>query len=152
MINLENMYPASINSISTTITGAIGTADTVIFVLDDSRIPEPPNLLVLGENSTQAETVKLTAKDGNKLTVIRGFQSAARAWNEGTTIARNFTAYDHDAFAGNIRTLAAEQEAHKIAAMPHFFTGENETLYNWGFRIDSEGSLIFVYEEVNTNA
>ena len=92
MINLEDMYPAAINSISTTITGAIGAADTVIFVLDDSRIPEPPNLLVLGENSTQAETVRLTAKDGNKLTVIRGFQNTARAWNEGTTIARNFTA------------------------------------------------------------
>jgi len=152
LINLEDMYPAAINSISTTITGAIGAADTVIFVLDDSRIPEPPNLLVLGENSTQAETVRLTAKDGNKLTVIRGFQNTARAWNEGTTIARNFTAYDHDAFAGNIRTLAAEQESHKTAEMPHFFVGEDETLYNWGLRVDSEGSLIFVYDEVITNA
>jgi len=49
--------------------------------------------------------VKLTAKDGNKLTVIRGFQGAAKAWEAGTTISRNFTAYDHDAFAANINTL-----------------------------------------------
>ena len=152
MINLEEMYPAKINSIPTTITGAISAADTVIFVLDDSRIPDPPNLLVLGDNSMQAETVNLTAKDGNRLTVIRGFQNAARAWSEGTTIARNFTAYDHDAFADNIRTLAASQEAHETAEMPHFFTGEDNMMYNWGFRVDADGSLIFMYNEVDTNA
>ena len=152
MINLDEMYPAKINSIPTTITGAIGATDTELFVLDDSRIPEPPNLLVLGDNSMQAETVKLTAKDGNRLTVVRGFQNAARAWNEGTTIARNFTAYDHDTFADNIRTLASEQEAHETAEMPHFFIGEDETLYNWGFRVDADGSLIFMYNEVDTNA
>ena len=152
MINLAEMYPASVNSISTTITGAISAADTTLFVLDDSRIPEPLTLLVLGENSTQAETVKLTAKDGNRLTVVRGFQNAARAWNEGTTIARNFTAYDHDAFKDNITTLAAAQETHEIADMPHFFAGSNQTLYNWGFRVDTDGSLIFKYNEVVSNA
>jgi len=146
------MYPASVNSISTTITGAVSATTTEIFVLDDSRIPDPPNLLVLGENSTQAETVKLTAKEGNRLTVIRGFQNAARAWNEGTTIARNFTAYDHDAFKDNIRTLAVAQEAHEIAEMPHFFIGEDDVLYNWGFRVDADGSLIFMYNGVNLNA
>ena len=146
------MYPAKINSIPTTITGAISATDTEIFVLDDSRIPDPPNLLVLGENSMQAETVKLISKDGNRLTVARGFQNAARAWNEGTTIARNFTAYDHDAFADNIRTLASAQEAHVIADMPHFFVGEDETMYNWGFRVDADGSLIFMYNGVDTNA
>ncbi|MCL2462738.1 MAG: hypothetical protein FWF44_08745, partial [Defluviitaleaceae bacterium] len=94
------------------------------------------------------ETVLLTAKDGNRLTVVRGFQSAARAWNDGTTIARNFTAYDHDAFAENIRTVAGEQEAHAVDDFPHIFFGEDETMYKWGFRVGTDGSLIFQYAEV----
>ena len=149
MINLEEMYPAKINSIPTTITGAISSTDTTIFVLDDSRIPEPPNLLVLGENSMQAETVKLVVKSGNMLTVERGFQSAARAWDASTTIARNFTAYDHDTFADNISALEAGQQEHETGEMPHVFLGEDETMYRYGFRTDSEGSLIFMYEEAD---
>ena len=99
------MFPADINSVATALSGAIGVSDTILYVLDDSRIPEPPNLLVLGENSTQAETIKLIAKDGMMLTVERGFQGTSRSWNAGTTIARNFTAYDHDTFKGNIEIL-----------------------------------------------
>ena len=148
MIELQEMFPAKINSIPTTITGAITATDTTIFVLDDSRIPDPPNLLVLGDNSMNAETVKLTAKSGNELTVTRGLQNAARAWNEGTTIARNFTAYDHDTFADNIGITAAAQDAHAVDEMPHVFFGQDETMYQWGFRVDTDGSLVFMYQEV----
>lgn len=147
MINLEVMYPAQINSVPTTLTGAISATDTQLFVLDDSRIPEPPMLLVLGDSSMQAETVRLTAKNGNRLTVIRGFQNAARAWNDGTTIARNFTAYDHDTFRENISITAAAQDYHELDVLPHISFGEDETMYKWGFRVDTDGSLIFVYEE-----
>jgi len=148
MIDLQKMYPAKINSIPTTITGAIGATDTTIFVLDDSRIPDAPNLLVMGDNSMNAETVLMTAHTGNQLTVVRGFQNTARAWSEGTTIARNFTAYDHDTFAENIETVAEAQGNHEVDSMPHVFFGEDETMYKWSFRVDGEGSLIFVYEEV----
>ena len=147
MINLDTMYPASINSIPTTITGAISASDTTIYVLDDSRIPAAPNLLVLGDSSMNAETVLMTAHSGNTLTVVRGFQGAARAWDAGTTIARNFAAYDQDAFIDNITNLAAAQEGHEISDMPHFFLGEDEVLYNWGLRVDLDGNLVFVYEE-----
>jgi hypothetical protein len=132
-----------VNSVATALTGAIGASDTTLFVLDDSRIPDPPNLLVIGENSALAETVKLVAKDGNQLTVERAFQGAARAWNAGTSVSRNFTAYDHDAFKANVETLSTEQSAHETAELPHV-TGDGA--FDYGFRV-SGGNLVFMYKE-----
>lgn len=137
------MYKAAVNSIATTITGSIGAADTVFYVLDDSRVPDPPNLLVIGDNSSNAETVMLTAKDGNKLTVTRGFQGAARAWEAGTTVSRNSTAYDHDSFMDNIQSLNMAQATYEAASMPHT---TSDGVFDYGFRVDG-GNLIFVYEE-----
>jgi hypothetical protein len=137
------MYPALVNSVATALTGAISAGDTVFFVLDDSRIPDPSNLLVIGENSALAETVKLVAKNGNQLTVQRGFQGAARTWSAGTSVSRNFTAYDHDAFKANITELAEGQEAHETAALPHV-TGDGA--FDYGFRVDG-GNLVFMYRE-----
>ena len=99
------MYPAITNSIETTITAAIDAAATTIIVADATNIPAAPNLLVLGGNTLIAETVLMTAKNGTTLTVTRGVQGAARAWDIDTKIARNFTAYDHDAFVNNINEL-----------------------------------------------
>ena len=138
------MYPALVNSVATALTGAISAGDTVFFVLDDSRIPDPPNLLVIGENSALAETVKLVAKNGNQLTVQRGFQGAARAWSAGTSVSRNFTAYDHDAFKANITELAERLETHETAVLPHV-TGDGA--FDYGFKVGSDGSLIFMYRE-----
>jgi hypothetical protein len=140
---MREMYPALVNSIATALTGAIGVSDTVFFVLDDSRIPDPPNLLVIGENSALAETVKLLEKNGNQLTVQRAFQGSARAWNAGTTISRNFTAYDHDAFKANVEALADGQESHVKAALPHV-TGDGE--FDYGFKVDG-GNLLFMYKK-----
>jgi hypothetical protein len=137
------MYPALVNSVATALTGAISASDTTFYVLDDSRIPDPPNLLVIGENSALAETVKFVAKDGNKLTVQRGFQGSARAWSAGTSISRNFTAYDHDAFKANVETLKAGQETHETAALPHI-TGDGA--FDYGFRVNG-GNLVFMYRE-----
>ena len=106
-------------------------------------------MLVIGDNSTQAETALLTAKDGNRLTVVRGFQSAARAWVSGTTIARNFAAYDHDTFIDNITTLEGMQTAHELDELPHILYDEHENMYKWGFRVDTDGSLVFMYEEAD---
>ena len=55
------MYDGVVNSIETVTTGAINATDTIINVLDETRIPEAPNILVLGSGAS-AETVKLTAK------------------------------------------------------------------------------------------
>jgi hypothetical protein len=88
--------------------------------------------------------VKLVAKNGNQLTVQRGFQGQARAWSAGTSVSRNFTAYDHDAFKANVEALNEAQSEHETAELPHV-TGDGA--YNYGFRVDDDGSLIFMYEE-----
>ena len=141
---MKEMYPAVVNSVATAITGNISATDTSFNILDDSRIPEPPNLLVLGEASAQAETVKLITKNGNTLIVQRGFQGVARAWSAGTTIARNFTAYDHDTFVENLKEADKNQTLHQTAALPHV-TGDGA--FSYGFRVDNDNNLIFMYEE-----
>lgn len=98
------MYKGVANSPETTITNNINESDTLIYVLDETRVPEPPNLMVLG-TGTSAETIKVISIDGNALTVERGFQGVPRSWNAGTVIARNFTEYDYNALKENIETL-----------------------------------------------
>ena len=106
MSQLETMYPAQANSPETTLTGAIAADATEIPVLDGSFLPDAPNILTIGADSTTAETVLMTAKSGNTLTVVRGYNgTTARAWIRGDTIGRYFTAADHTALMQNINAL-----------------------------------------------
>jgi len=106
----KDMYKGLVNSPETTITNNIGTTDTIIYVLDPARVPaDLPNLMVLG-TGTNAETVKVTAIDGNALTVERGFQGVAKDWLAGTIIARNFTEYDYSALVDNVDELELTKE------------------------------------------
>ena len=98
------MFKGVANSPETTITNNISNSDTLIYVLDETRIPEPPNLMVLG-TGVGAETIKVLSIDGNAITVERGFQGIPRAWNAGTIIARNFTEYDYNTLVENVKTL-----------------------------------------------
>ena len=99
------MFKGVANSPETTITNDINNTDTIIYVLDETRIPEDlPNLMVLG-TGVSAETVKVVSIEGNAITVERGFQGIPRAWNAGTIIARNFTEYDYNALVENVKTL-----------------------------------------------
>jgi hypothetical protein len=134
------MYPAMVNSEPTTLTGALSATDTTLHVALASAIPDAPNLLVIGADTANPETVKLTSKTGTVLTVIRGFQATARAWGAGSLIARNFTAYDHDTFIENV----TKNNAHRTEALPH---STADGLFNYGFRVDENGVLIFMYEE-----
>lgn len=95
------MYPGQVNSRETITTSALNATDTSLTVLDAGLLPDAPNLLVLGAGST-AETVLMTAKDGNVLTLQRGFQGVPKTWALGTVIARNFTEYDYAAMLENI--------------------------------------------------
>lgn len=104
MTELKQMFKAQVNSMPTTITNNISVSDTMIAVLDGSVLPDAPSLLVIG-SGTNAETVKMTEKNIDIITVERGFQGSVKGWNVGTTVARNFTAYDHDAFMDNIGDL-----------------------------------------------
>lgn len=101
------MYKGVANSPETTITNNINESDTLIYVLDETRVPEPPNLMVLG-TGVSAETIKVISIDGNALTVERGFQGVPRSWNAGTVIARNFTEYDYNALVENVNTLQTD--------------------------------------------
>lgn len=99
------MFKGVANSPETTITNDINNTDTIIYVLDETRIPEDlPNLMVLG-TGVSAETIKVLSIEGNAITVERGFQGIPRAWNAGTIIARNFTEYDYNALVENVKTL-----------------------------------------------
>ena len=103
------MYPGMVNSPETTITNNINESDTIIYVLDPARVPEPPNLMTLG-TGTNAETVKVLEINDNAITVERGFQGIAKSWPAGTVIARNFTEYDYSALKDNIEDLDASKE------------------------------------------
>lgn len=105
---MKEMYKGVANSPETTITNDINNLDTIIYVLDETRIPELPNLMVLG-NGISAETVKVLSIDGNALTVERGFQGVPKSWNTGTIIARNFTEYDYNSLVENIKELDEEK-------------------------------------------
>lgn len=102
------MYKGIPNSPEATLTSDINSLQTTITVSDANIIPEVPNILVIGGNTDNPETVKVTGKNGNTLTVERGFQGVPRSWNAGTIIARNFTEYDYNALKENIETLDKE--------------------------------------------
>ena len=67
-MELITTYPAAVNSKATVTMGALDANTTAVTVLDSTVLPDAPNLLVLGTDQT-AETVLMTAKDGNVLTI-----------------------------------------------------------------------------------
>ena len=116
MSELVKMYPAQANSPETSLSGALTAAGTTVNVVDGSVLPEAPNLLTIGADSSTAETVLMTAKSGNVLTVTRAQNgTTARAWSAGDVIARYFTAADQTAIQENIKKLN-EGKAEKAAS------------------------------------
>ena len=116
MSKLVTMYPAQANSPETSLSGALTAAGTTVNVVDGSVLPEAPNLLTIGADGSTAETVVMTAKNGNVLTVTRAQNgTTARAWSAGDVIARYFTAADQTAMQENIKKLN-EGKAEKAAS------------------------------------
>ena len=116
MSELVTMYPAQANSPETSLSGALTAAGTAVNVVDGSVLPEAPNLLTIGADGSTAETVLMTAKNGNVLTVTRAQNgTTARAWSAGDVIARYFTAADQTAMQENIKKLN-EGKAEKAAS------------------------------------
>ena len=106
MSELVTMHPAQANSPETSLSGALTAAGTTVNVVDGSVLPEAPNLLTIGADGSTAETVLMTAKSGNVLTVTRAQNgTTARAWSAGDVIARYFTAADQTAMQENIKKL-----------------------------------------------
>ena len=116
MSELVTMYPAQANSPETSLSGALTAAGTTVNVVDGSVLPEAPNLLTIGADGSTAETVLMTAKNGNVLTVTRAQNgTTARAWSAGDVIARYCTAADQTAMQENIKKLN-EGKAEKAAS------------------------------------
>lgn len=116
MSKLVKMYPAQANSPETSLSGALTAAGTTVNVVDGSVLPEAPNLLTIGADGSTAETVLMTAKNGNVLTVTRAQNgTTARAWSAGDVIARYFTAADQTAMQENIKKLN-EDKVEKVAS------------------------------------
>ena len=116
MSELVKMYPAQANSPETSLSGALTAAGTTVNVVDGSVLPEAPNLLTIGADGSTAETVLMTAKSGNVLTVTRAQNgTTARAWSAGDVIARYFTAADQTAMQENIKKLN-EDKAEKVTS------------------------------------
>ena len=83
MAELKTMYPAQPNTPETTLAGALTTSDTSVTVLDGSILPDAPNILTIGADTTTAETVLMTAKAGNVLTIERGYDGTTpRSWTK----------------------------------------------------------------------
>ena len=128
MAQLKTMYPAQANTPETTLAGSLTTTGTSVTVLDGSVLPGAPNYLTIGADSATAETVLMTAKDGNDLTITRGQNgTAARAWGKGDIIGRYFTAADHDAMRENIETLNAKKPDKVASSVDGNFVAFNGT-------------------------
>jgi len=149
------MYRGMVNSPETTITNDINAEDTIIYVLDETKVPEElPNLMTLG-TGTSAETVKVLEVNGNALTVERGFQGVARSWNSGTVIARNFTEYDYNALVENVKTLktktdtnADELAAHKAENVTDaHLPAKNLSLYRHELYPEQQPTLVLTYDD-----
>ena len=106
MAELAKMYPPQANTPETSLSGALTAAGTTVNVVDGTMLPDAPNLLTIGADGSTAETVLMTAKSGNVLTVARGQDgTTARAWSAGDVIGRYFTAADQKAMQDNITAL-----------------------------------------------
>jgi|GEM_PF-4709970 len=106
MINLQNMFPAVANSPRTYLSTGITATDTIIHVEDAAALQiTAPNLLVIGGNQPNAETVQVISIADNALTIERAFEGESQAWDANSPIARNHTAYDHNTNIQNIDTL-----------------------------------------------
>ena len=105
MITLQDMFPGMVNSPETFITAGLDIVSTEIAVEDLTGWPEPPFVAVLGGGLVNAETVKVTGKAGNILTVERAHQGIAQIWPQGTAIAVHLTEGMYRALVDNIKAL-----------------------------------------------
>lgn len=122
------LYPAQANSPATKLASSVDVTDTTIVVADGSQMLDPPCYLTIGNNE-DAETVLMTAKAGNFLTVVRAVEGIARPWDTGESVARNFTAADHNALIDWVKNL--KDDVHQIAN-PNLLINPNFTINQRG--------------------
>lgn len=99
---MQTMYNAQVNSPSTTLNGDIDNSTNIIIVVDGSILPNAPNLLTIDYDNSSTETVLMTNKVGNTLTVTRAIEGSVFPHLTGASIARLFTAKDLNDIQSNI--------------------------------------------------
>ena len=103
---LETMYEGLPFSPQTTLSSAIGASDQVIPVADVSVFPDAPNYATIAGSDGDGETILYTAKTSNSLSgCTRGIEGAAKSWDRGEIISRNWTAKDHNVLIENLKAL-----------------------------------------------
>lgn len=105
---VQRMYEAAMNSVATGLVVGVDAVAVGLAVADATVLPQGPNLATIGDGD-DAELVYYAAIEGDVLAgCVRGFYgTVARDWPQGAPVYRAYTAYDHDAFVGNIEGLGA---------------------------------------------
>ncbi len=107
---MKQMYKAMPNSPVTHLAEDIPVDANDIAILDDSKLPEGPNLAILG-SGVNSETISYEIKANGKLrNVTRGVEGAPKPWSRGTEVARYHTAYDHNSVIQNINNRITKKE------------------------------------------
>ena len=112
---MKPMYKGVNNSPETTLSAAISADATTIQLASVAGLPPAPNLVTIGTDE-DAEVVLYKSMSGRNLTDCeRGFDgTTAKTWQQGETVARCFTKYDHDTFIENILELQADVKRYGV--------------------------------------
>jgi hypothetical protein len=93
---VDEMYSAMPGSPITYLAGDISAGQTTIAVVDDTALPDAPNICTIGYGE-HIETIRYGAKSNGVLQdVTRGIEGTPRAWQSGTEVARFYTAHEHN--------------------------------------------------------
>ena len=145
----STMYPPKSGSPKTELSANITASDTTITVENGNYLPDAPNLAVIGSNDN-AEVIIYTAKSGNTLSgITRGVGgSTASVWTAGTSVARNFTALDHQTLINNINDLASNKanaaDMGGIQVRPNYIISTTDLTA--GSSTLASGTVYFYYE------
>jgi len=109
------MYKGVNNSPETVLTAAISASATTIPLQSISGLPAAPNLVTIGTDD-DAEVVLYNTISGQSLVgCTRGFGGTeAKSWQQGETVARCYTKYDHDTFIENILELQGDVKRYGV--------------------------------------
>lgn len=133
-ISLLTLYAAQTNSPATELFGDVDASTTTIYVKEGDILPkEVPFLLTLGFDTSESETVLVTAANGDELTVVRGVDGPALSWVANTKCARMFTAKDLNDVQANLAALGDGIDDARIAVdMLVAFLNRKVTEYDAG--------------------
>lgn len=103
---MSDFYPAMAGSPVTTLAASISAAVTTIELVNGAKVPAAPNKFSIGQGE-DVETVKYTSKVGNICSgITRGYDGTmAKAWNQGTKVARVFTKGDFEELQNETKAL-----------------------------------------------